>query len=371
MANDKPPFRADHVGSLLRPASLLDAREQWKAGKLAKEELVKREDAAVRDAVALQEGLGLRSVTDGDYRRDHWWVDFVSAIGGVKISGGLPVRFHNEGGDIEYAPPRAEVTSKLTRPRGISTDDFRFLKSVAKGTAKQCVPSPTIVHFRGGRDAVSRDAYPDMGAFFADLARVYNEEFKALAALGCEYLQIDDTNFAFLCDPALRENVKKMGEDPDTLPHTYAKLVNDSIAGLRPKMAVAVHLCRGNHESSWVADGGYEPVAEALFNELDVDGFFLEYNSPRAGDFQPLRFVPKGKKVVLGLLTTKKAQLESADAIRRRIDEAAKILPLDQLCLSPQCGFASTKLGNRLTVEDEKAKLGLVVDVAGKVWGSA
>jgi methionine synthase II (cobalamin-independent) len=368
---DRPPFRADHVGSLLRPASLLDARDSWKRGKLGKDELAKLEDAAVREAVSLQESIGLKSVTDGDYRRDHWWVDFVQAIGGVKIAGGLPVKFHNEGGDIEYAPPRAEVTAKLTRPRGISTDDFRFLKSATKRTAKQCVPSPTIVHFRGGREAVSRDAYPEMGAFFADLARVYNEEFKALAALGCEYLQIDDTNFAFLCDPALRENTRKLGEDPDKLPHIYAKLVNDSIAGLRPNMTVCVHLCRGNHESSWVADGGYEPVAETLFNELDVDGFFLEYDSPRAGDFRPLRFVPKGKKVVLGLITTKKPQLEDRDTVRRRIDEAANVLPLDQLCLSPQCGFASTKLGNKLSVEDEKAKLGLVVSLADQVWGNA
>ncbi len=371
MANDKPPFRADHVGSLLRPAALLDARESWKQGKLGRDELTRLEDAAVREAVALQESLGLKSITDGDYRRDHWWVDFVQAIGGVKIAGGLPVRFHNEGGDIEYAPPRAEVTTKLTRPKGISTDDFKFLKAATKGTAKQCVPSPTIVHFRGGREAVSRDAYPEMDAFFADLAHVYNEEFQALAALGCEYLQIDDTNFAFLCDPALRENTRKLGEDPDTLPHRYAKLLNDSIAGLRPKMSVCVHLCRGNHESSWVADGGYEPVAETLFNELDVDGFFLEYDSPRAGDFKPLRFVPKGKKVVLGLVTTKKAQIEDRDTVRRRIDEAAKVLPLDQLCLSPQCGFASTKLGNKLTVEDEKAKLGLIVALADQVWGSA
>ncbi len=369
MAKNKPPFRADHVGSLLRPSALLEAREQWKAGKLAKNQLAKLEDAAVREAVALQESVGLESITDGDYRRDHWWVDFVSAIGGVKISGGLPVKFHNEGGDIEYAPPRAEVTAKLTRPTGISTEHFRFLKAATASTAKQCVPSPTIVHFRGGRSAVSHDAYPEMDAFFADLARVYNEEFRALAELGCEYLQIDDTNFAFLCDPALRDNTRKLGEDPDRLPLTYAKLINDSIAGLRPKMTVCVHLCRGNHESSWVADGGYEPVAETLFNALDVDGFFLEYNSPRAGDFKPLRFVPTGKKVVLGLITTKNAALENADDVRRRIDEAAKILPLDQLCLSPQCGFASTKLGNKLTVEDEKAKLGLVVDLAHKVWG--
>jgi 5-methyltetrahydropteroyltriglutamate--homocysteine methyltransferase len=368
----KPPFRADHVGSLLRPPALLAARERWKAGALPTGELSRLEDEAVRAAIVFQESVGLQAVTDGDYRRDHWWVDFVSAIEGVKISGGLPVKFHNEGGDVEYAPPRAVVTDRLRRPvGGISTRDFAFLKSSTGRTAKECVPSPTIVHFRGGRDAVSRTAYPDLDVFFTDLARVYNEEFRAMAAIGCEYLQIDDTNFAFLCDPALRENVKRMGEDPDRLPHTYAKLVNDSIAGLRPKTSVCVHLCRGNHESSWVAEGGYEPVAEAMFNELEVDGFFLEYDLPRAGDFRPLRFLPKDKKVVLGLVTTKKATLESRDEIRRRIDEAARIVPLEQLCLSPQCGFASTKLGNKLTVEDQKRKLELVVGVADAVWGSA
>jgi 5-methyltetrahydropteroyltriglutamate--homocysteine methyltransferase len=366
----KPPFRADHVGSLLRPPSLLEAREKWKQGKLSKAELTKLEDAAVRDAVKLQEEIGLQAITDGDYRRDHWWVDFVQAIEGVRISGGMPVKFHNEGGDIEYAPPRAEVVGKLKRQAsGISTDDIKFVHAATKRTAKECVPSPTTVHFRGGRQAVSREAYPDMDEFFADLARVYNEEFKAMAALGCSYLQIDDTNFAFLCDPALREGVRRMGEDPNELPHRYTKLVNDSIKGLRPDMTVCVHLCRGNHESSWVAEGGYEPVADALFNELAVDGFFLEYDSPRAGDFHPLRFLPKGKKVVLGLVTSKKPQLESKDEVKRRIDEAAKVVPLDQLCLSPQCGFASTKLGNKVTVEDEKKKLGLVVQVADEVWG--
>jgi 5-methyltetrahydropteroyltriglutamate--homocysteine methyltransferase len=370
--DNKPPFRADHVGSLLRPESLLDARERWKQGKLSREALRQLEDTAVREAIKLQEGIGLKSITDGDYRRDHWWVDFVSGIEGVKIAGGLPVKFHNEGGDIEYAPPRAEVVAKLARPAGgISVKDFAFLKTATKRTAKECVPSPTCVHFRGGREAVSREAYPDMNGFFADLARVYNEEFKAMAAAGCTYLQIDDTNFAFLCDPGLRENARMMGEDPNALTHRYTRLVNDSIRGLRPAMTVCVHLCRGNHESSWVAAGGYEPVADAMLNELDVDGFFLEYDTPRAGDFNPLRFLPRGKKVVLGLITTKKATLETEDAVRRRIDEASKIVPLEQLCLSPQCGFASTKLGNRLTVDDEKRKLALVVSVAEKVWGSA
>jgi 5-methyltetrahydropteroyltriglutamate--homocysteine methyltransferase len=375
MADDnsnRPPFRADHVGSLLRPAALLDARENWKRGKLSRAELTRIEDDAVRAAVKLQEDIGLNAITDGDYRRDHWWVDFVSGIGGVKIAGGMPVKFHNEGGDIEYAPPRAEVAAKLSRPAGgISLNDFKFLKSATRRTAKECVPSPTVVHFRGGREAVSRDAYPDMDAFFADLARVYNEEFKAMAAAGCTYLQIDDTNFAFLCDPGLRENTRRMGEDPNALTHRYARLVNESIRGLRPQMSISVHLCRGNHESSWVAAGGYEPVADALLNELDVDGFFLEYDTPRAGDFHPLRFLPHGKKVVLGLVTTKKAEIENADDVRRRIDEAAKVVPLERLCLSPQCGFASTKLGNRLTLDDEKRKLALVVSVAEKVWGSA
>jgi 5-methyltetrahydropteroyltriglutamate--homocysteine methyltransferase len=249
-------------------------------------------------------------------------------------------------------------------------DHFTFLKAATTRTAKFCLPSPVMLHARGDRPTL-RATYPDLAEFWADLTAAYREEIAALCRAGCTYLQIDDTNFAFLCDPALRENARRIGEDPNALTHRYTRLVNESIRGLRPRMTVGVHLCRGNHESSWVAAGGYEPVADALLNELEVDGFFLEYDTPRAGDFQPLRFLPHGKTVVLGLVTTKKAAIESEDEVRRRIDDAAKVVPLDQLCLSPQCGFASTKLGNKLTVDDEKRKLSLVVKVAEKVWGSA
>ncbi len=365
----KPPFRADHVGSLLRPRTLVEAREKLKKGELPVAALKAIEDEAVREVVRMQEEIGLRSVTDGDYRRDHWWVDFIEAIDGVAIEGGLPIKFHNAQGDVEYAPPKAVVKSKLGRSRGIATDGLAFLKSVTSRTAKQCIPSPTIVHFRGGRNAIDKVAYPEMEAFFDDLARVYNDEFQDLKRLGCTYLQIDDTNLAFLCDPRLRENTLKIGEDPDKLPETYARLINKSITGLRPEMTVCMHLCRGNYRSSWVAEGGYEPVAEVLFNAFDVDGFFLEYDSPRAGDFAPLRFVPKGKKIVLGLITTKTPQLENPDELKRRIEEASKYVPLENLCLSPQCGFASELYGNKITIDDEKAKLGLVVKVAEEVWG--
>jgi len=370
-SHGKPPFRADHVGSLLRPQNLLEAREKMKKGELPADALKAVEDEAVRAVVKLQEEIGLQSVTDGDFRREHWWVDFIEAIDGVAIAGGLPIKFHNAAGEVEYAPPKAVVKHRLGRPRGIATAGFAFLKSVTGRTAKQCIPSPTIVHFRGGRGAIDKGAYPEMDAFFADLARVYNDEFQDLQRLGCTYLQIDDTNLAFLCDPVLRENTRKIGEDPDKLPETYATLINQSIAGLRPAMTVCMHLCRGNYQSSWVAEGGYEPVAEVLFNAFDVDGFFLEYDSPRAGDFAPLRFVPKGKKVVLGLITTKTPRLENPDDLKRRIDEASKYVPVENLCLSPQCGFASEMYGNKVTIDDERAKLTLVVKVAEEVWGTA
>jgi 5-methyltetrahydropteroyltriglutamate--homocysteine methyltransferase len=366
-----PPFRADHVGSLLRPPAVLEARERFARGAITAAQLHDVEDQGIREAVKLQAGVGLKAITDGDMRRRHWFLDFLEKIEGVVVRGGLPLKFHNESGEINMAPPVLHVVGPLRRRVGLAVDDFAYLQSVTPAgcVAKQTIPSPTIVHFRGGRAAIDRAAYPDLEGFFADLARVYREEIAALAARGCRYLQIDDTNLAYLCDPALRADVQARGDDPDALPHLYARLLNDSIKGRPADMAVGLHLCRGNHESSWVAEGGYEPVAEAMFNEISVDAFFLEYDTPRAGDFRPLRFVPKDKKVVLGLVTTKKAALESKDALKRRIDEAAKYVSLEQLCLSPQCGFASTLKGNALTVEDEKAKLRLVVETAEEVWG--
>jgi 5-methyltetrahydropteroyltriglutamate--homocysteine methyltransferase len=366
-----PPFRADHVGSLLRPVKLRAARDAKARGELSAADLSRAEDEAIREAVKLQEDIGLRAVTDGEFRRTQWHLDFLTQFANVKlVPSKLQMRFHTHEGDIEVTPPTLNVAGKLARPHGIFVDHFKFVKSVARATPKQTIPSPTIMHFRGGRNAVDKTAYPEMAEFFADLARVYAEEIDDLAKAGCRYLQIDETNFAYLCDPAMREEVRKnIGEDPDKLPRTYAKLINAAIAKRPKDMTVCMHICRGNNQSAWLAEGGYDPVAEVLFNEIDIDGYFLEYDTPRAGDFKPLRLVPKGKLVVLGLVTTKSAALEPKDELKRRIAEAAKYLPLDQLCLSPQCGFSSTIEGNKVSVADEIAKLRLVVDTAREVWG--
>ena len=370
MPGTTPPFRADHVGSLLRPQTLIDARDRREKGEIDAEELWEIESEAVRDAIALQEGAGLKSITDGDFRRGHWWNDFVLAIDGIEIQGGMAVHFRQKPGEeIAHAPHRAVVTSRLNRPRGICTDAFRFLKEHTSQTPKLCIPSPSIVHFRSGREGIDRTAYPDMAEFFQDLARVWREEIADIAALGGRYIQLDEVNLAFLCDPKLRDAVRQLGEDPDTLPTTYARLINDTLAGRPDDMVACLHLCRGNHRSNWVAEGGFEPVAETLFNEIDVDAYFMEFDSPRAGNFEPLRFVPKGKTIVLGIVTSKFPELESKDDLKRRVEEASKYVPLDQLALSPQCGFASTLLGNKLTVEDEAAKLRLVVETAEEIWG--
>jgi 5-methyltetrahydropteroyltriglutamate--homocysteine methyltransferase len=365
-----PPFRADHVGSLLRPQKLLDAREKKKASQITQAQLTAVEDEAIREVIKLQEELGLQSITDGEFRRTFWHLDFLEQFANVTvIPPRIKARFHTREGDVEFAPPGLRVDGKLARPHPIFVDHFNFVKAATRQTAKQTIPSPSNMHFRGGRAAIDQRAYPDMAGFYADLARVYSEEVRDLGAAGCRYLQIDEVNFAYLCDPKLREQVRAIGEDPAKLPHTYAKLINDSIA-TRPKdMVVSMHLCRGNFQSAWVAEGGYDPVAETLFNEVGVDAYFLEYDDPRSGDFKPLRYLPKGKTVVLGLVTTKVATLESKDELKRRIDEAARYAPLDQLALSPQCGFSSTVEGNKITLDDEKKKIRLVVETAREVWG--
>jgi len=369
-ARQTPPFRADHVGSLLRPKSLLDAREQRKRNAIIAAQLTAVEDAAIREVVALQQDIGLKAVTDGEFRRTLWHVDFLTCFANVKsVPGKVTAKFHTHEGEIERTPSALAVVGKLSRPKPIFVDHFKFVKSVAQVTPKLTIPSPSILHFRGGRDAIDRTAYPDLAVFYADLARVYSEEVRDLAAAGCRYLQIDEVNFAYLCDPKLRDQVRALGEDPDALPHTYAKLINGAIASKPKDMVVCMHLCRGNFEGAWIAEGGYEPVAEALFNEIDVDGYFLEYDTERAGGFAPLCFLPKGKTAILGLVTSKLPQLERKDDLKRRIDDAAKIVALDQLALSPQCGFASGERGNKLTVADEIAKLKLVVETAREVWG--
>ena len=367
---EKPPFRADHVGSLLRPPSFWPHARRRRRAKSTAAELRAVEDKCIREVVKLQEEIGLKGVTDGEFRRTWWHLDFLERFEhATVVPPSVKAHFHSEDGDVELMPPGLRVTGKLARPQPIMREDFAFLKSVAKATPKVTIPSPSTMHFRGGRRAIDAKAYPEIGDFYADLGRVYAEEIADLGRAGCTYLQIDEVNLAYLCDPKLREQVRSIGEDPERLPKTYAKLINAAIAERPPGMTICMHLCRGNFQSAWVAEGGYDPVAEILFNEIGVDGYFLEYDTPRAGSFAPLRFVPKGKIVVLGLVTTKKGALEKPEALMRRIEEAQRYVPLEQIALSPQCGFSSTVEGNRITLEDEIAKLHLVVDVARQVWG--
>jgi 5-methyltetrahydropteroyltriglutamate--homocysteine methyltransferase len=368
-----PPFRADHVGSLLRPAGLLKARAEHQAGRIAAAELRRAEDQAIRDAAQMQHDIGLQSITDGEFRRGSWHMDFLYQIGGVaKTDHTLRLPFRNEMGTVEARLGAFRISGKLTLDHTVFGDDFAYLKSVAPAgaTAKLTIPSPSMLHYRGGRAAIDPAAYTDMEPFWHDLAAVYGEEIRRLDALGCTYLQLDDTSLAYLNDPSQRAFVTSIGGDGDTQHLTNIKVINAALAGRPEGMTMTTHMCRGNYRSSWMAEGGYDHVAEALFGELAVDGFFLEYDDARSGGFEPLRFVPRGsKRVVLGLVTSKRAALESKDELKRRIDEAAKYVPLDQLCLSPQCGFSSTVEGNRLTSEQQNAKLRLVVEVAREVWG--
>jgi 5-methyltetrahydropteroyltriglutamate--homocysteine methyltransferase len=364
-----PPYRADHVGSFLRPAKLLAAREKWQAEAISRVQLRESEDQAIAEIVGVQENVGLSSVTDGEFRRTYFHIDFLEQLEGVEAKGGLPVSFRREDGSVDFEPPVMKVTSQVRHVKPIQLEDFRFLQSVTKRTPKITIPSPTMLHFRGGRAAISKDAYPDLEPFYQDVANAYQRELRLLADAGCRYVQLDDTNLAYLCDEKMREGARKRGDDPNELPRRYAKLINAALADKPADMTAAVHLCRGNFRSAWAAEGGYEPVAEVLFNELNVDAYFLEYDDARSGDFAPLRFVPKGKLVVLGLVSTKRPALESKDELKRRIDDAARFLPLEQLCLSPQCGFSSTVHGNEITPEVQRAKLSLVVETAREVWG--
>lgn len=364
-----PPFRADHVGSLLRPKPLLDARERHANGDISDEELREVENEHIREAIKKQESVGLQSVTDGEFRRTFFHIDFLERLAGVTVSGGIEVKFTGKKGTVDFAPPRLSVTGKLRHVQDIQKADFEFLKSVTNNMPKVTIPSPTMVHFRGGRKAIDIEAYPDMDEFFEDLAQCYRDEIKSLYDAGCRYVQLDDTNLAYLCDPKLRAGAKERGDDPDELPRAYASLINESIKDRPDDLTISVHLCRGNFRSAWVAEGSYEPVAEVLFNELNVDGYFLEYDDERSGDFAPLRFVPENKTVVLGLITSKVGDLETADDLKARIDDAAKYMPLGNMCLSPQCGFSSTVHGNEITEDDQWAKLELAVNVANDVWG--
>jgi len=360
----KPPFRADQVGSLLRPQALAAARARWRAGKLSREALAKVEDEAIRDAIARQEAVGLESITDGEFRRDWWHVDFLTGFDGVEsYMAPLTVGFK----DSSEQPPMLRVTGKVRRSRPIFVDSFRFMKGATTRTAKQTIPAPAMLHMRPGREGISREAYPDLGAFWSDVAAAYRAEIRDLAAAGCRYLQIDDTSFAYLCDAQFRASLAARGDDPDRLPWTYAEAINAALAERPADMTVTMHTCRGNFKSTWVASGGYEPVVEALFS-AKVDGVFMEFDSARAGTFEPLRYAPRGRKVVLGLVTTKLGELESKDEIKRRIEAAAKFVPLEDLCLSPQCGFASTHHGNALSETEQWNKLQRIVEIAKEVW---
>lgn len=361
----KPPFRADHVGSLLRPAWLAEARVRWKAGELGAEALREAEDRAVREAVQRQQDIGLQGITDGEFRRDWWHLDFLGQLDGVHLQDNAGPKFRIAGQSEQ--PPIATVTGRVACSRPVMADHFAYLASVTLGTAKMTIPSPSMLHLRGGRAAISREVYPDLEVFWDDVAAAYRTAIDHLAAAGCRYLQLDDITFAYLCDPKIQATCRANGDDPAQLPRRYAETINAALRDRPADMAVTIHTCRGNFKSAWVAEGGYDPVVEAMF-ATDVDGWFMEFDSERAGGFEPLRALPPGKTVVLGLVTTKLGALESADALKRRIDEAARIVPLDQLALSPQCGFSSTHHGNALSHDDQWRKLERVVEVARQVW---
>ena len=366
----KPPFRADHVGSFLRPKYLLDAREKKARGEITAADLRKVEDQAIAEIVKFQEDVGLQAITDGEFRRTYFHIDFLEQLGGVKTA--IPEMVKTEDGTQKLAPPVIHVVDKVRHVKNIQLADLEYLKSCTKRTPKVTIPSPTMLHFRGGRAGISKQHYPELEPdFYEDVAKAYGEELQSLSNAGCNYVQMDDTNLAYLCDDKMREAAKARGDDPDELPHRYAKFINRVVARKPAGMTLAVHLCRGNFQSTWAAQGGYEPVAQALLSEMNVDAYFLEYDDARSGGFAPLRFLPKGKIVVLGLVTTKLGELEKKDDIKRRIDEAAKYAPLEQLALSPQCGFSSTVHGNKIAVDAQRAKLRLVIETAEEVWGKA
>jgi 5-methyltetrahydropteroyltriglutamate--homocysteine methyltransferase len=363
---NRPPFRADHVGSFLRPLPLKQARARREREEISAEQLKAVEDQEIEKVIRRQEEIGLRAVTDGEFRRAFWNYDFLGALPGVEAYlGERKIKFQGP----NPKPMMLRVTGKLgaftTHPM---LEHFKFVAAHTRVTPKMTIPSPSSLHFRYGRDAIPGAIYPDMEDFYADLGRTYAKAVRAFADQGCRYLQLDEVNVAYLCDPKLRAQVSERGEDPGQLPAAYARLINAAISDIPPDMTICMHLCRGNFQSTFVASGGYEPVAEILFNAINVHGYFMEYDSDRAGGFEPLRFVPKGKTVVLGLVTSKSGRLESKDEIKRRIDRAAKFVPLEQLCLSPQCGFASTEEGNILAEDEQWAKLKMIVEIAEEVW---
>ncbi|WP_370324649.1 5-methyltetrahydropteroyltriglutamate--homocysteine S-methyltransferase [Euzebya sp.] len=367
-----PPFRGDHVGSLLRPPELLEARRRHAAGEIDDAALREAEDAAIRDVVAMQREVGLQTVTDGEFRRTSWHMDFIYRLGGISSTDDrLTVSFKNREGGLSFEARGLAVTDRISLPEPIFADDFAFVQSVAGEvqTPKLTIPSPSMVHYRGGPASIDPEVYPDVEDYWTDLADAYAAQIRALGEQGCTYLQMDDTSLAYLNDPAQRQMVRDRGDDPDELLERYIDTMNRAIAAKPDGMAITTHMCRGNFQSSWAAEGGYDQVAEALLTTLDVDGFFMEFDDERSGTFAPLRHLPEGKVVVLGLMTTKTGELEDPEVLKARIDQATEHVPLDQLCLSPQCGFSSTVEGNKLTAEQQAAKLRLIVDLAEQVWG--
>jgi len=366
MSRTIPPFRADQVGSLLRPAELKRARAQFQSGAVTAEQLKAVEDKAIIDLISKQEAVGMKAVTDGEFRREFWHFDFLGGLDGVELyESGQGIKF--KGADTK--PKSVHVVGKIGYTPHPMIEHFKFLKDHVHQTSKMMIPSPGVLHFRGGRAAVPESIYPAMDEFYSDLGNAYRKAVRAFADAGCRYLQLDDTPFTYLCDVDQRKMLVDRGDDPDQLPRVYAKMINRAISDIPTDMRTTMHLCRGNFKSLWIGQGGYDPIAEVLFNDINVDGYFLEYDTERAGGFEPLRFVPKGKTIVLGLVTSKSGLLESQDDLKRRIDAAAKFIDLDQLCLSPQCGFASTEEGNLLSEDEQWAKLARVVETAGKVWG--
>jgi 5-methyltetrahydropteroyltriglutamate--homocysteine methyltransferase len=365
-----PPFRADHVGSFLRPSEVVSARQRRADGEIGPEELRNVEDGAIADLVRRQEDVGLQGITDGELRRFMFHLDFLEQLDGVTVTEGeFLARFRRaDGTEVDFTPPTIKVTGPIRRSRSIQGTDYDFLASQVTRTPKVAIPAPSMLHFRGGRQGISEEVYPDLDDFFDDLTAAYRQEIADLAARGCRYVQMDDTNLAYLCDPEVRERTAARGDDPDDLTRRYCRLVNDSFRDRPDDMVAAVHLCRGNFQSAWVTQGGYEPVAEVLLNEMAVDAFFLEYDDERSGDFAPLRFLPPDKTVVLGLMSSKQAVVEDPDDVKRRIEEASRFAPLEQLALSHQCGFSSTIHGNELSHDDQWTKLAATVAIASDVW---
>lgn len=370
MPKINPPYRADHVGSLLRPKALLKARQRYQEKEISKQDLRSVEDRHISEVIKKQEAVGLKSITDGEFRRAFFHLDFLEQLAGVTVKGSIAASSDAQD-KVGFTPPKLSVTGKLRHVKTIQVDDFNYLRSQVNQTPKVSIPSPTMIHFRGGRKAIDIEAYPDMDEFFEDLAQCYRDEINALYQSGCRYIQLDDTNLAYLCDPKMRAGALERGDEPNELPHAYAALINSVIDGRPTDLTVGVHLCRGNFRSTWFAEGGYEPIAEVLFNELNVDAYFLEYDDERSGDFAPLRFVPDDKTVVLGLVTTKLPTLELSRDLIQRIKEAGQYMPLENMCLSPQCGFSSTLHGNEISEDDQWSKLELVVKTSLEIWGDS